>query len=207
MKELWTWRVIMITNCPVCPFLYWNFMYSIFGWFFPSPRPSSPPYLTSFIFSLYIFPSKPNNTTPKQSSKQITPINPKAHQSLFCVLVVLRALVWACLGVWSIAPGHSTVENWFCFCQQVSTANSFLVRGEPWCQLPLSVLRHCLTWTCGSCVYCHSLCKLMCALVLLWLEDGFYGVIYCHWLSHSFHLFCWTAGYLWVELVSQKMSQ
>lgn len=40
------------------------------------------------------------------------------------------------------------MENWLCLCQRVSITNSFLVRGGPWCQLPLSVLRHCLTWTC-----------------------------------------------------------
>jgi hypothetical protein len=48
---------------------------------------------------------------------------------------------WACPGVWLI---HPVTLNWrqliFLFSQQVSVANSFLVRGEPCVHIPFLVL-------------------------------------------------------------------
>lgn len=43
-------------------------------------------------------------------------------------------------------------ENWFPFTQQISIANSFLVRGENFYLFPFSALRFRLVWTCAGLV-------------------------------------------------------
>lgn len=69
--------------------------------------------------------------------------------------------------------GHSTGENQFTTPQQVSTANSFFVRGGTLCPLllPRSGIRSDAS-LCTSCACCHSLSEFMCASVLLSLKNS-----------------------------------
>lgn len=73
--------------------------------------------------------------------------------------------------MWSIHPRCSIGENRFSIFEQVSTVNSFLVRGG---NSMISVLGF---WSglklCRSCVccLCHSLCKFICVSVSLYLEN------------------------------------
>lgn len=92
-----------------------------------------PPYPLNFIFVCsFVFISKKNSSKIKMNKKTLKQKSPnkrkqktphKQRWSLFSVTSYFWT--WEC--GWDIQPLHST--KLFLFCQQISIANSFLVRG------------------------------------------------------------------------------
>lgn len=48
-------------------------------------------------------------------------------------------------------------------------------------------------WLVGTRACCHAFCTFICASVMFFLRDSFFGLIHHHWLSQSFSLF-----FLWI---------
>lgn len=162
--------------------MYWS-------WFSPPTTNLFQIFSTSLsrqLLGLYLFlNNKQTNKTPKIKTNKITKKKiwnkgkqSKTKQKLQGVNFVLTNYSWACDLPWSVVampsdtPWGKKKKNWLSIHQQVSIANSFLVRCETlYLHPPLSVettsgLNLRRSYSC-----CHSLCRFICISVLFCMED------------------------------------